>query len=144
MAKNKADKKQIAGTPQPVPQNNTPNKRTTKIVSFWQAHRMPVLALVALSLILYIYSVTFEYALDDMLYITANQFTKKGFGGIWDLLTQESLVGFWGMKKDLLAGGRYRPLTLIGYAIEQGLWGSSPQISHFINVILYAVLAVVL
>jgi tetratricopeptide (TPR) repeat protein len=144
MAKNKADKKQTLVNPQPIPQNNTTNKSPIKSVSFWQAHRMPVLALVALSLILYIYSVTFEYALDDMLYITANQFTKKGFGGIWDLLTQESLVGFWGMKKDLLAGGRYRPLTLISYAIEQGLWGSSPQISHFINVILYAVLAVVL
>lgn len=144
MAKNKADKKQVSANPISTQQDAAPSKRTTKVVSFWQAHRMPILALVALSLILYIYSATFDYALDDMLYITANQFTKKGFGGIWELLTQESLVGFWGMKKDLLAGGRYRPLTLISYAIEQGLWGSSPHISHLINVLLYAVLTVVL
>lgn len=116
----------------------------SKSASFWAQHITQIGALLVLALVLYAYSITFRYALDDMIYITSNKFTKLGLWGIPDLLTQESFVGFWGQKKDLLEGGRYRPLTIITYAIEYQFLGETPQFSHFINIILYALLGVLL
>lgn len=85
-----------------------------------------------------------HYALDDALYITDNQFTKKGFAGIGDLLSHESLVGFYGEQKSLLTGGRYRPLAHITYAIEYQFFGENPGISHAINILLYSCLMLLL
>lgn len=89
-------------------------------------------------------TLTFDYALDDALYITDNSFTKEGFGGIWDHLTKESLVGFYGEQKSLLTGGRYRPLAPITYSIEYGLYGFNPALSHLLNVVLYGALLLLL
>ncbi|OWY24713.1 tetratricopeptide repeat protein [Sphingobacteriales bacterium UPWRP_1] len=113
-------------------------------VRFWNKQTTPLLVLFALGFFLYAYTFSFQYALDDKLYITDNQFTKKGFAGIPDILSQESLVGFWGQKKDLLEGGRYRPLGIVTFAIEIGLWGEKPGISHFFNVILYCLAGLLL
>lgn len=94
--------------------------------------------------LLYGATLTFDYALDDALYITDNSFTKKGLGGIWEHLTEESLVGFYGEQKSLLTGGRYRPLAPITYSVEYALYGFNPALSHFWNVLLYGVLLLLL
>ncbi len=94
--------------------------------------------------LLYGATLSFDYALDDALYITDNSFTKEGFSGIWDHLTRESLVGFYGEQKSLLTGGRYRPLAPITYSIEYALYGFKPAFSHFWNVVLYGGLLLLL
>ena len=43
-----------------------------------------------------------------------------------------------------LSGGRYRPLSLVTFAIEHQFWGDSPGISHGINVIINAFNSVLL
>jgi hypothetical protein len=101
------------------------------------------IALFFLAVGLYAYSISFQYALDDQIYITSNSFTKQGFAGIDDILTTESLVGFWG-KKELLEGARYRPVVMVTYAIEYALFKGSPAFSHFINVLLYGLLGILL
>ena len=111
---------------------------------FWQLHTIPALVLFALGILLYIMSVSYDFALDDQLYITGNQFTQEGFGGMWDLLTKESLIGFWGEQKDLLTGGRYRPLALLTYAFEYQLYGESAGMYHFWNLILYGFTGILL
>jgi tetratricopeptide (TPR) repeat protein len=78
-----------------------------------------------------------DFALDDAIVIQDNQFTKKGFQGIWDQLTNDQFVGFYGVKKELVSGGRYRPLSMVMFNIEYALFGESPWIFHLINVILY-------
>ncbi len=85
-----------------------------------------------------------DYALDDAIVITQNTFTKKGFDGIPDLLTNEGFTGFFGKKKDLVAGGRYRPLSLVTFAIEYQFFGQNPFISHLINIILYILTTILL
>lgn len=100
--------------------------------------------LLLIPFLLYGATLTFDYALDDALYITDNSFTKEGFGGIWDHLTKESLVGFYGEQKSLLTGGRYRPLAPITYSIEYALYGFNPALSHLLNVLLYGVLLLLL
>ena len=98
------------------------------------------LAIVVLPVLAYLGTVQNEYALDDALYITDNSFTKKGVAGISDHLTEEALVGFYGEQKQLLSGGRYRPLAPVTYALEYELYGFKPGVSHFLNIVLYGLM----
>ena len=77
------------------------------------------------------------FALDDGLVWTDNKFVKNGFSGIFDILFHDSFYGTIGNNYNL-AGGRWRPLSLITFAIENQLWGQTPWISHLINTVLYA------
>ena len=62
--------------------------------------------------------------------ITSNDLTLKGFSGIGDIFSNDAFVGFFGKEKDLVAGGRYRPLTHAMFAIEYELFGNSPFVGH--------------
>ncbi len=112
--------------------------------------------------LLYSNTLTHKYTLDDMLAITSNKYTKQGVNGIKNILTHDAFDGFFGEKKNLLTGGRYRPLAQITFAIETELCCKKtintkgemefkidkdsilPTIQHFINVLLYALMSVVL
>jgi len=91
-----------------------------------------------LSLLLYVQSLGFGYVLDDTIVLDENKFVAKGFGGIWDILSKESFTGYFGEQKNLVAGARYRPLSIVTFAIELGLFGKNPFISHLINILLYS------
>ena len=107
-------------------------------------NKMQFMLLFAFVVILYGNTLTLQYALDDRLLITENTFTKKGFHGIKDILTNDSFVGFFGEKKNLLTGGRYRPLSQVMFAIEYHFFGLNPMVGHLINILLYALLCCVL
>lgn len=96
------------------------------------------------SFLLYGNTLTHDYALDDAIVITKNDFTKEGVQGIPDILTNDSFTGFFGQRKDLVKGGRYRPLSQVMFAIEYELFGFNPFVGHFINVLLYGFLAITL
>ncbi len=128
-------------------------------------HKHNIFVFIILSIfafILYGNTLKNDFALDDAIVITGNQFTQKGFNGIKDILKYDTFVGFWltnnagktaeqiQEEKKLVAGGRYRPLSLISFAIEleffgknikddQGkiLYKGNPSVSHFFNIILY-------
>ena len=85
-----------------------------------------------------------DFALDDAIVITDNDFTKKGFAGIWDQLTNDQFVGFYGEKKELVAGGRYRPLSMVVYNIQYALAGENPFVGHLMNVLFYILNGVLL
>ncbi len=97
------------------------------------------LIILGFSFVLYGNTLFNNYALDDAIVITKNQFTKKGLSGVKDLLTTEYFTGFFGKQKNLVSGGRYRPLSTISFAIEYEFFGKSPGISHFFNIIFYAI-----
>jgi len=78
-----------------------------------------------------------DFALDDAIVIHDNQFTKKGFNGIWDQLSNDQFVGFYGSKKELVSGGRYRPLSMVMFNIEYAFVGDSPWLYHLFNVLYY-------
>ena len=100
--------------------------------------------LIILSFLLYGQTMSYDYTLDDSIVIKKNEFTKKGVAGIGDILTNDTFVGFFGKKKNLVAGGRYRPLSLVTFAIEVQMFGMKPGFSHFINILLYALTAILL
>ena len=113
--------------------------------SYLKKYWIATLIFIGLSFGLYFACLPFNYVLDDQMVITGNSFTKKGFSGIWDILTTESFEGYFGEKKELVQGNRYRPLSIITFAVEYGLVGDmNPWLSHFINVLLYALTGVLL
>ncbi len=107
---------------------------------------IPVSAvIIAFSYLLYYQCISYGYVLDDLLVIQENKFTKEGFSGIWDIFTTESFTGYFGEKKDLVQGNRYRPLSIATFAFEYGVFGKeNPTFSHFINILLYALTGILL
>jgi hypothetical protein len=102
-----------------------------------------ILAAVALGL----YANTFGhgYALDDGIVILDNEYTKAGLSGLPRLLTEDSFQGFLGKETNPVAGGRYRPLSLVTFAIEIAAFGPQhPFVGHLLNALLYALCCVVL
>jgi len=128
--------------------NETTSKKShsTKLFNngFWKKHLIPARLLFFVAIALYAYSTTFDYVLDDQIVLTNNSFTKKGFDGIYDIMTKESFVGRFGEQKNLVTGARYRPLSIVTFAIEYQFFGANQTVSHAINVILYGLLGLLL
>ncbi len=94
-----------------------------------------------------LYANTFghEYALDDAIVITDNAFTQEGVAGIGDIFSYDTFRGFYQDSRgiDLVAGGRYRPLTLAMFAVERSL-GFGPGGHHVMNALWYGLLCFVI
>ncbi len=105
---------------------------------FWRQHRRETFLLLLAPILLYIDSVTFGFVLDDKIVIEENHYVQQGVAGFGKILTTESLAGYIGGHPNLVAGSRYRPLSMLTFALEHELYGSKPGMSHLINVLLYA------
>ncbi len=114
------------------------------ILKFLSEKKNTYILIFAFSFLLYGNSLNNKYALDDAIVITQNNYVKEGFSGIKDILTTELFTGFFGVKKNLVDGGRYRPLSLITFAIEYELFGENPFIGHLLNIIFYALSGIIL
>lgn len=108
-----------------------------------RASRLAILGLAALSLLLYANTLTYDYALDDGLYISQNRFTTSGLSGLGGIFSRDSFAGTFG-EQNILPGGRYRPLPLAMFAVEWQLFGRSPFVGHLINVVLHALTVLLL
>ncbi len=94
-------------------------------------HDFRVQAIVIIVLAFVCYSNTFkhEYALDDTIVIVRNDFVHEGFAGIKDILTKDAYYCYYNQlnTSNQLSGGRYRPLSIVTFAIEQQLFGEVPK-----------------
>ena len=121
-----------------VKQTNPSFNRIAFQDGFWKKNFIGALIIFFLGMGLYLRTIPYEYVLDDQIVITKNNFTVKGFGGIWEILTTESFQGYFKAQRDLVVGARYRPLSIVTFAIEYGIIGDfNRQVSHFINALLY-------
>ena len=102
--------------------------------------------LFALGLLLYANTLSHDYALDDAIVIYENMYVKEGVSGIPGILSKDTFFGFFKEegKARLVAGGRYRPLTLILFAIEYQIFGDQPFVGHLFNGLFYGLTIVVL
>ncbi len=110
--------------------------------------KMQAIVLVFIGFVFYANSFSNEYALDDGIVIQNNDYVQEGFRGIPKILTTDAYESFYrhmGAKQQL-AGGRYRPLSVVTFAIEQQFFGSRAKekplddvatVRHFMNVIYY-------
>ena len=93
---------------------------------------------------LYVQTLPFDYVLDDTILIVKNKFTQEGIAGIPEILGNETFKGHFGEQKELVEGGRYRPLSQVTFAIEKTITGGNAAFSHFLNVLLYALTGILL
>ncbi len=102
--------------------------------------------LFCISFLLYCNTLGHKYAQDDAIVIYDNMYTQQGLEGIPGLLTKDTFFGFFKVegKDKLVSGGRYRPLTPVMFAVEWALFGNNPAIGHFINVLLFAFLVLLI
>lgn len=98
-----------------------------------------------LAILLYANTLSHDYTQDDAIVIYDNMYTTAGVEGIPGLLKYDTFRGFFKTegKAKLVSGGRYRPLTPVMFAVEYQLFGKRPWVGHFINVLLYALLGMV-
>jgi tetratricopeptide (TPR) repeat protein len=94
----------------------------------------------AVAFLLYLNSCTFEYTMDDDIFFLKHRSVQKGLSGSAEIFSRGSMEMFDGTK----GVQTYRPAYLMVFALEKQLFGEVPAISHFINVVLYALLAIVL
>lgn len=89
--------------------------------------------------LLYANTLHHDYVLDDYSLIKENFQTKKGTAAIKDIFTSEYRTGYYGGGDNL-----YRPLSKAMFAIEWQLSPDKPALSHWINVVLYALTGLLL
>lgn len=104
-------------------QVDEPAFRVLPFDKFW----IHALILVILGFLFYGNSMKNEYALDDGIVIAQNQYVQRGFDGIDSILTRDAYDSFYKQmgSTQQLSGGRYRPLSIVTFAIEQGLFTDS-------------------
>lgn len=109
---------------------------TTTFIETYKVH----IVLFVFAFLLYANTMYNQYASDDTLVYTSNTFTQKGISGLKEIFTNDAFVGYFGERgKTLVAGGRYRPLSMATFAIEVSVFGKNkPAISHAINALLFA------
>jgi tetratricopeptide (TPR) repeat protein len=87
--------------------------------------------------VLYAQTISFNYTYDDFTVIKENKIVKQGIQGIPDILKSDYWYGFIEGPEKEKGGLIYRPASLIMFAVEWELFPDTPQVSHFINVLLY-------
>lgn len=97
----------------------------------------------SLAFALYANTLGHGFVLDDGLVITDNPYVQAGIPGIPDIVSHDSFHGTLG-ESAYLSGGRYRPLSLVMFAMEMSFFGKGPFAGHLINVLLYGLTAIVL
>ena len=162
------------------PQSAVPDKTQTvasvsekaKPAADWSmtGFRFQAVFLAFLGFLFYANTIGNGSAFDDRLVIINNEYVQSGLAGIPKILTGESYESF-SKKQNMgnpLSGGRYRPLSIVTFAVEQQFLGlpdpagteqkltaesqkklrekqeNDMHPRHFVNVALYLLLCVVL
>jgi tetratricopeptide (TPR) repeat protein len=91
--------------------------------------KAPFIVIALLGLIFNLTTLNNEYALDDGIIIHQNDWVIKGTAGIKGILTKDAYESFYRRMNatDQLAGGRYRPLSVVSFALEQEIIGAYPK-----------------
>lgn len=98
-----------------------------------QIHRRIIIFFFILSFIIYGKSISNKYSMDDEYVIHNNAQVHKGIKAIPEIFRSTYVVD------DQKSSYEYRPLVKALYAIEYQFFGEKPRISHFFNIILYAI-----
>jgi hypothetical protein len=102
--------------------------------------RLQASILAVLAALMYLQTLSYEYVLDDRMFITEHKAVRSGVQGIPELLTKHNMYS----SNLNINQGRYRPLTFITFALEQQIAPMKPVLGHCVNVALYALTALVL
>jgi protein O-mannosyl-transferase len=169
MAKNKPNRPQYQAqkpAAQVVEKHAVTNENVATIApSFWLNTKLHKIIVFVFGCLLYVNTLGFDHSVDDAITITDNMHTQQGIAGIGGILGKDTFHGFFRDDKKLVEGGRYRPLSLVLFAVEMQFFGKpmtdkngkimkSPQsgdemkgiafIGHLGNMLLYGLTGILL
>ena len=100
-------------------------QKLTGIFEFLPTFRSRLYALLILSFIVFANTLVNESALDDEIVLNRNQHVQDGVDGISEILSSDAYSSYYEsmQAEDQLSGGRYRPLSIVTFAIEESLFG---------------------
>ena len=101
-------------------------KQPSQLLFFPLTQKLQVfLILTLIAAGVYLNTLVHQMAYDDEQVIRKNEFVLKGVKGIPDILMNDAFYSFYKQSniENILPGGRYRPLSIITYAIEQQFVG---------------------
>ena len=92
----------------------------------WLTQKLAAAIIAVTALVFYSVSIRNEYALDDGIIIHQNDHVLKGVKGIGGIMSLDAYESFYRRMcaTDQLAGGRYRPLSVVTFALEQEILGT--------------------
>ena len=142
MAKKQVNIKPAGKAPQAPNRSQSQKKAPTSVLS---NPYLPYIIILLFSAGIYFNTLSNKYALDDPLIFTENKFAMQGFAGIKDLMTHDAFEGFFGAGSgESSTGGRYRPLSLVTFAMEVQFFGLNPKVSHGVNILLFTLTCLIL
>lgn len=97
-----------------------------------------LLIVAGFGLLLYANSIFNGYNIDDELVTMNHRYTSKGISALPEIFANPYYKDVAGNQYE------YRPVTLASFAIEHQFFGESPPISHFINILIYIALCLIL
>jgi len=115
------------------------NKKTNIVSSYkWLTdNKWSFVFIFIVSFVLYGNTIGHYYNMDDVFVVKDNAMVQKGISAIPEIFSSRYF-------ENSQAKFGYRPFTKAVYAIEVSLFGVNPHVSHFINLLLYALLAFVM
>lgn len=114
-----------------------PDKKPASVKQSWfNTERKTAASLALIAFVIYARTFGFGYALDDIAVVQENKYVQEGFGGFGKILSTFYWNGF--EKYSAQNSGIFRPVSLLLFATEWQLFGNSPGVFHFVNVLLYA------
>lgn len=117
--------------------NSRQKQQTTPETQLFSHRKQPTIhyliyaIIIILSIGLYSNTIKHEYLFDDPIVVTLNKFTtNEDFGyGIKKIMTTDAFAGIFGGHGGIIQGGRYRPLSIITFAIEWHLFAEGFRIT---------------
>ncbi len=145
----------------------TANNIVRNIPTWLSDVRLNIALIAILGFLLYANTLFHDYTQDDAIVIYDNMYTTRGVSGAGGILGKDTFFGFFKEegKAALVSGGRYRPFTLLMFAVENQIFGSAKKdqsgnamvdtagntileypkfIGHFFNVFWYLITSVLL
>ncbi len=147
-----------------IPKNEVVVKDSKPAFAFLANFKVQAALLAVIGFVFYFNTFHNDYAVDDFLIIAKSPAVNSGIAGIPEIMSSDIFESYYREYNadNRLSGGRYRPLSLVTYAIEQQIFGETidasdknPSISedaykkiitvrHVDNVLLYILSVVVL
>jgi tetratricopeptide (TPR) repeat protein len=133
MAKKIVAKPVPAAQPKPQQKQAAPVRdavvKDPKIPSWLYEFKNQAIIVAVLAFVFYCNTFSNEVAHDDLIVIAQNEYVLEGFAGIPEIFTKDAYDSYYKQynSSNQLAGGRYRPLSILTFAIEQQILGAVPK-----------------
>ena len=134
MGKKQNEKKAALKTGQAAPQS-VDSAVIAPALPLFEQFRIQALILAIVGLVFYFNTFQSGFALDDRPIIVENEYVQDGITGIPKILTSDAFASYLEQRNSgkMLTGGRYRPLSIVTFAIEQQFLGMSSAAADVAN-----------